>query len=614
MYVNEYPSGSRFYVDFTYKNMQADQQVYVSYLATNLNWKVNYQLMLENEDGNLLLLIAMADIRNDGPSAMSLEKVELFAGDINIKMPSSSLMSRHRFGSILYSMTTSDYSTLYSDTENFIFEYAELNGVYAYKIDKPFYIGGMTNYILSMFHDRINIEQYVKISISSYGVSALRGKGKRSYRLKSSNRFLPQGTCIVRHSKRITGETQLSNIAVNQWYEFTLGDDPDIVYQQYSTLLSTTLDKNKVECMKSQRRSVYVIEIRLSNFKKSSVDVEYSYNVNGYTLIRLLPSRASLLNVNESQSLFQQKDSVIKANIKLAANELQTFSYEIESNPNPFDENEDKEWKRYPDFENKFIENSYQNQEKEVELNNYKIDFTRNIQFDKQYRYKQRPVKRQIIDISNYVRQERFCFPEEPLKSFANHGKEADLYTSWFIKHYEIADTDNKNLYPIAELAAQGILIEGKLLNQEFDAHQTGDELKCCKSDEEIKRCAARLYSVESFLYKLLNQTLINEGMSKIETLGPLCHLLNANMYCDVFDKEQIVYRGANLTDGILEEYKNAIHTTIQWLSFTSTSKVRQVSENFGNTLFIIRLHEKSVQSQFDLSSVSYYPEEQEVL
>ncbi|CAF4332092.1 unnamed protein product, partial [Rotaria magnacalcarata] len=284
------------------------------------------------------------------------------------------------------------------------------------------------------------------------------------------------------------------------------------------------------------------------------------------------------------------------------------------SNPNPFDENEDKEWKRYPDFENKFIENSYQNQEKEVELNNYKIDFTRNIQFDKQYRYKQRPVKRQIIDISNYVRQERFCFPEEPLKSFANHGKEADLYTSWFIKYYEIADTGYKNLYPIAEFAAQGILIEGKLLNQEFDAHQTGDELKCCKSDEEIKRCAARLYSVESFLYKLLNQTLINEGMSKIETLGPLCHLLNANMYCDVSDKEQIVYRGANLTDGILEEYKNAIHTTIQWLSFTSTSKVRQVSENFGNTLFIIRLHEKSVQSQFDLSSVSYYPEEQEVL
>ncbi|CAF1685016.1 unnamed protein product [Rotaria magnacalcarata] len=330
MYVNEYPSGSRFYVDFTYKNMQADQQVYVSYLATNLKWKVNYQLMLENEDGNLLLLIAMADIRNDGPSAMSLEKVELFAGDINIKMPSSSLMSRHRFGSIPYSMTTSDYSTLYSDTENFIFEYAELNGVYAYKIDKPFYIGGMTNYILSMFHDRINIEQYVKISISSYDVSVLKGKGKRSYLLKSSNRFLPQGTCIVRHSKRIIGETQLSNIAVNQWYEFTLGDDPDIVYQQYSTLLSTTLDKDKVECMKSQRRSVYVIEIRLSNFKKSSVDVEYSYNVNGYTVIRLLPPRASLLNVNESQSLFQQKDSAIIANIKLAANELQTFSYEIE--------------------------------------------------------------------------------------------------------------------------------------------------------------------------------------------------------------------------------------------------------------------------------------------
>ncbi|CAF3829644.1 unnamed protein product, partial [Rotaria magnacalcarata] len=480
MYVNEYPSGSRFYVDFTYKNMQADQPVYVSYLSTNLKWKVNYQLMLENEDANLSLLIAVADIRNDAPSAMSLEQVELFAGDINIKVPSSSLMLRHGFTELASAMTTSNPNMFDSENENFVFEYAELNGIYGYKIDKPFYIGGMTNYILSMFHDRINIEQYVKVSISSYGVSALKGKGERSYRLKSSNRFLPQGTCVVRHSKRIIGETQLSNIAVNQWYEFTLGDDPDIVYQQYSTLLSTTLDKDKVECMKSQRRSVYVIEIRLSNFKKSSVDVEYSYNVNGYALIRLLPSQASLLNVNESQSLFQQKDSAIKANIKLAANELQTFSKVIwfwQSNPNSFYENEDKELKRYPDFENKFIENSYQNQEKEVELNNYKIDFTRNIQFDKQYRYKQRPVKRQIIDISNYVRQERFCFPEEPLKSFANHGKEADLYTSWFIKYYEIADTGYKNLYPIAELAAQGILIEGKLLNQEFDAHQTGDEL-----------------------------------------------------------------------------------------------------------------------------------------
>ncbi|CAF5167690.1 unnamed protein product [Rotaria magnacalcarata] len=110
----------------------------------------------------------------------------------------------------------------------------------------------------------------------------------------------------------------------------------------------------------------------------------------------------------------------------------------------------------------------------------------------------------------------------------------------------------------MSNLFLSGILIEGKLLNQEFDAQQMGDELKCCKSDEEIKRCAARLYSAESFLYKLLSQTLINEGMSKIETLGPLCHLLNANMYCDVSDKEQIVYRGENLTDGILEEYKKS--------------------------------------------------------
>jgi hypothetical protein len=64
----------------------------------------------------------------------------------------------------------------------------------------------------------------------------------------------------------------------------------------------------------------------------------------------------------------------------------------------------------------------------------------------------------------------------------------------------------------------------------------------------------------------------------------------------------------------MIEEYKQAINRFIVWPAFTSTSKDRGVAENFGNTLFIIRLLERQPQSVSDISSLSIYPNEQEVL
>jgi hypothetical protein len=44
-------------------------------------------------------------------------------------------------------------------------------------------------------------------------------------------------------------------------------------------------------------------------------------------------------------------------------------------------------------------------------------------------------------------------------------------------------------------------------------------------SKEELYLCAARLYSAESFLYKLVNELQRNKDMSKADIFGPLCHL-----------------------------------------------------------------------------------------
>ncbi|CAF3003128.1 unnamed protein product [Rotaria sp. Silwood2] len=64
----------------------------------------------------------------------------------------------------------------------------------------------------------------------------------------------------------------------------------------------------------------------------------------------------------------------------------------------------------------------------------------------------------------------------------------------------------------------------------------------------------------------------------------------------------------------MVDEYKQALGTEISWPAFTSTSKDPQVAECYnGNTLFVISM-EETKKERSDISSISHYPDEQEVL
>ncbi|CAF1219556.1 unnamed protein product [Didymodactylos carnosus] len=141
------------------------------------------------------------------------------------------------------------------------------------------------------------------------------------------------------------------------------------------------------------------------------------------------------------------------------------------------------------------------------------------------------------------------------------------------------------------------------------------DQLKSCgTTQDEICACAVRLYSAESFLYKLVNNTLRNDDMSKVDTLGPFCCLLRNHLVSYTDAEALTVYRGVFLTDEMIKEYKEAIDQHIKLLSFTSTSRDRCIAEKFGNTLFIIKLKAGRGRYEKDISSLSQYPHEQEVL
>jgi hypothetical protein len=135
------------------------------------------------------------------------------------------------------------------------------------------------------------------------------------------------------------------------------------------------------------------------------------------------------------------------------------------------------------------------------------------------------------------------------------------------------------------------------------------EQLRTAQSEEQIYERTMRLYTAESFLYKLVNASLRNKDMSKVRTLGPYCWLLYNALSSNKTNMEQIVYRGVILSDEMLEEYQRIVGHYARWLAFTSTTKNREAAEQFGNTIFII-----SISAGADISSLSDYGWEKEVL
>ncbi|UJR17592.1 hypothetical protein I4U23_004488 [Adineta vaga] len=244
-----------------------------------------------------------------------------------------------------------------------------------------------------------------------------------------------------------------------------------------------------------------------------------------------------------------------------------------------------------------------------------RADHTASLLPDEDDLHEQRAVKREEVNLSQYVREERFCFPERVTKPFEMGFADNRLITQWMQNNEELTEEDNEKYVDIAELAAAEI-IEGKLLNKELDRQQMAAQFRSCKSENEVLTCAVRLYSLSSFLFTLVNTTLRHYDWSKVDTFGPFCYLLWQYLLHNNTPTQQLLYRGMTLSDEMLNEYKQAIGNEIVLPTFTSTSKDRGVAELFsGNTLCIISMRgDKRGQVYTDISSISNYPDEQEVL
>ncbi|CAF1387813.1 unnamed protein product [Didymodactylos carnosus] len=270
-----------------------------------------------------------------------------------------------------------------------------------------------------------------------------------------------------------------------------------------------------------------------------------------------------------------------------------------------------EEWTKYSDIESEIIEEAFNGKSKTepAELDNYWINVKNSIQISKSDQNKQRLIKRVLIkrNENEGLREERFFLPQ-PLKPLSHDsGRDSDTFLSQWKKDKQLSDPE------IVEQAALGIILEGKQLDKHRESQWLAEQLTAVKNQgrQEIYNCCIMLYTIECFLYKLINKALRENDQSKVNTLGPFCYILFRSWYTDHNQYRLQLYRGVNIDPNTVKSYDQATGETRCWDSFTSTSKSRKKAENFGNTLFIT---DATTKGGTDLLQRSKYPDEQEVL
>ncbi|CAF4319107.1 unnamed protein product [Didymodactylos carnosus] len=294
-----------------------------------------------------------------------------------------------------------------------------------------------------------------------------------------------------------------------------------------------------------------------------------------------------------------------------AADQLQAQWY-WKSNSDPWSTNGKEEWIKYSDIESAIIEEAFigKNKTKLVDLDNYSINLNDSIQISKSDSNKQWQIKRiQTTRNENQgLREERFFLPPALSKTFNNDwGKDAYTFLSQWKEGKKLSDAE------IVKQAADGIIIEGTQLGQHCESQYIARQLTAVENNHrnDIYNCCIQLYTMECFLYKLMNKALRENDKTKVNTLGPFCYILFRSWQHTATNYAAELYRGVNIDQKMLKPYEEAIGQTRCWDSFTSTSKNREKAQKFGNTLFIIDATNKGA---LDVSPLSNYDEEEVLL
>ncbi|CAF1217834.1 unnamed protein product [Adineta ricciae] len=280
-------------------------------------------------------------------------------------------------------------------------------------------------------------------------------------------------------------------------------------------------------------------------------------------------------------------------------------------------------WERYNDIDSDILEKAFQNKQKTVSLGNYYVSLVPNkmVQVHKLDEYRQRPIRRREgTPVSRIAqRQDRFNFTDKlGSKTFGNTG----VCMSPFVEEWIRRNPNYKFKEETIEQLASGLEQEGVAIGEADAAKFIALEIRQHKHEERSKMIeyCVRLYTADTWIYRLVNSTLRENDMSKVDTLGPFCCFIRNFLHAsqkEHEDEEMVVYRGMELEPKDIQVYKDCVGEVHSWFAFSSTTKSRAVAENFAvNVLFEIHFDGFSASHYpgRDISILSNYPKEEEIL
>ncbi|CAF2084146.1 unnamed protein product [Rotaria magnacalcarata] len=233
------------------------------------------------------------------------------------------------------------------------------------------------------------------------------------------------------------------------------------------------------------------------------------------------------------------------------------------------------------------------------------------------------------IGIIVYLRPRiRFQLCDSNMNTLRTSGNLYDIPFGDFGRGYfeEELTAKGRTLAFVVDEAAKGIVNEGTALGKAVEAKWLAEQLLGVKHHADGIEVSGRcwttlvpsaigetciyLYTKESFWYKLLNRVMRDPftiTRKHVTSLGPFCWLLYTYLPQRSNPSVEIVYRGLTLTEEEREDFMQDMFFT----DFTSTSKNREKSEQFGNTLLVIG---NLRYAGGDIAALSDFPDEEEFL
>jgi len=283
------------------------------------------------------------------------------------------------------------------------------------------------------------------------------------------------------------------------------------------------------------------------------------------------------------------------------------------SNKDPWLKGQEMEWTSYSPEQNALIEEAYYEQKKEVDIGDYIISIQNFVQKKKGSVVSQRKIRRIKADGDEEMkwREERYFDTELPktvnnifgsvedLRKFITQRNHAGL---WLWENFDYI-MDEKNLEILNQYVIPILLCS---LREEFLNSKEGVSYEQKNSlfrlfeqkfemFEEFYSQIMKAYTLDTFLYRNINQYLRNEDWNALDSLilYMLClftgiERLQKKAKMDELMKENskdnqsmLLYRGTRMDKDSLDLYSLAEFTNFSWYSITSATTNKKIAQRF---------------------------------